>query len=179
MSTSGARQRVPSDGPGSGMNAAPAEPSPGPPAVDRPIAELIAHERVNELYRMAPRALVAGLVYCPFFVWAMTVKEPFAAAWVWLAVRTALGLLRLGDVALHLRAQPGPDHSSAWRRRGLAMLAVDAAGWAAIAPLFLNHRQGLEQALVLATLIAVAAIAIIAEQFLRALVRRSERYRTA
>jgi signal transduction histidine kinase/CheY-like chemotaxis protein len=140
------------------MSAAAAVSSAGVPTVDRPVAELIEHERVNELYRMAPRAIVAGLFYCPFFAWAMTVNKPLALAWVWLAVRLGFGLLRLGDIVLFLRARPGVDQTPAWRRRGITLLAFDVAGWSLLAPVFLNHDAGVAQAMVLATLFAVAAI---------------------
>jgi signal transduction histidine kinase/CheY-like chemotaxis protein len=138
--------------------AAPHTAGAAPAPVDRPIDELIEHERVIELYRMAPRALIAGLLYCPFFVWALTLSKPIPFAYAWLAARTGLGLLRLWDIHLFQRAKPGPAGTGVWRRRGLTMLVLDATGWAVLAPVFLNSTVGLEQALVLATLFAVAAI---------------------
>jgi len=126
--------------------------------VDRPIDELIEHERIKALYAMAPPPLVAGLAYGPLFTWAMTFAAPFTAAYWWLAARTAFGLLRLLHVHRFLRADPGPAQISRWHRTGLAMLTLDAAGWAAMVPVFLNRHSGLEQALVLATLTAVTAL---------------------
>ncbi|MBE7418836.1 MAG: response regulator [Ideonella sp.] len=127
-------------------------------ALERPIDELIEHERIKSLYRMAPHQLVAGLAYGPLFTWAMTYAAPFAAAYWWLAARTAFGLLRLWHVRRFLRADPGPGQIGRWHRTGLVLLALDAASWAALAPVFLGGRTGLEQALVLATQIGVTAI---------------------
>ncbi|MFO1219740.1 MAG: response regulator [Burkholderiaceae bacterium] len=129
-----------------------------PAVVDRPVDELIAHERVKAIYLMAPRVLIAGLLYGPFFTWAITIGRSMPAAWAWLAVRSTLGLLRLWDIHRFTRARPGPADTPRWRRRGLTMLLLDAAGWAALAPVFFNSTHGLEQALVLATVFAVAAL---------------------
>ncbi|MBL8318873.1 MAG: response regulator [Burkholderiaceae bacterium] len=151
------RRAQPEGAPGS-ATAAPQPAGPVPAPVDRPIDELIEHERVIALYRMAPRALVGGLLYCPFFVWALTINKAIPFAFVWLTVRTGLGLLRLWDIHRFLKSNPGPTELGVWRHRGLTMLVLDSAGWAALAPVFLNSTQGLEQALVVATLFAVAAI---------------------
>lgn len=126
--------------------------------VDQPIDELIEHERIKALYGMASPPLVAGLAYGPLFTWALTYTAPFAAAYWWLAARTAFGLLRLWHVRRFLRADPGPGQIARWHHTGLAMLTLDAAGWATLVPVFLNRHSGLEQALVLGTLAAVTAL---------------------
>jgi len=137
-----------------------AAPSPQQPASgERPTtAQLIARQRIVSQYRMAPLPLVAGLVYTPIFVAALWTTVAHATLLLWAAARLAIGVLRLLDVQRFQRAQPAPHQIEHWNRRGLALLCVDAAVWAAIGPLFLTEHPGLRQTIVVATLIALPSI---------------------
>jgi signal transduction histidine kinase/ActR/RegA family two-component response regulator len=119
-------------------------------------ARLIERQRIVSQYRMAPLPLVAGLAYCPLFVLALwsTVDQGWLLAWA--AARLLVGAARLLEVRrFHLER---PQQIATWRRRGLWLLCLDAAVWAAIAPLFLSAAPGLQQTLIVATLIALPAI---------------------
>src|SRR5688572_20113224 len=121
-------------------------------------AQLIARQRIVSQYRMAPLPLIAGLVYCPILVVALWSSVGHAMLLLWAAARLASGALRLLDVQRFRRADPTPQQIEPWARRGLALLCVDAAVWAAIGPLFLTAVPGLQQTVVVATLIAVPSI---------------------
>jgi signal transduction histidine kinase/ActR/RegA family two-component response regulator len=121
-------------------------------------AQLIARQRIVSQYRMAPLPLIAGLAYCPIFVAALWSSVDHATLLLWAAARVASGALRLFDVQRFRRADPTAQQIEPWARRGLALLCVDAAVWAAIGPLFLTPQPGLQQTLVVATLIALPSI---------------------
>ena len=126
---------------------------------DKPsTAQLIARQRIVSQYRMAPLPLIAGLVYCPIFVAALWGSVAHATLLLWALARVASGALRLFDVQRFHRADPSPQQIEPWGRRGLALLCIDAAVWAAIGPLFLTAVPGLQQTVVVATLIALPSI---------------------
>ena len=130
-----------------------------PPSGERPTtAQLIARQRIVSQYRMAPLPLVAGLAYAPVFLAALWTTVAHATLLAWAAARLAIGVLRLLDVQRFRRAEPAPQEIAHWNRRGLALLCVDAAVWAAIGPLFLTEQPGLQQTVVVATLIALPSI---------------------
>jgi signal transduction histidine kinase/ActR/RegA family two-component response regulator len=132
---------------------------PVPASGDRPTtAQLIARQRIVSQYRMAPLPLIAGLIYCPILVAALWPTVGHTTLLLWAAARLAGGALRLLDVRRFRRANPTPQQIEPWNRRGLAMLCVDAAVWAAIGPLFLTAAPGLQQTVVVATLIALPSI---------------------
>lgn len=136
-----------------------ATPPQQPASGERPTtAQLIARQRIVSQYRMAPLPLVAGLVYAPILVAALWTTVAHATLLLWAAARLAIGVLRLLDVQRFQRAQPKPHQIEHWNRRGLALLCVDAAVWAAIGPLFLTEHPGLQQTIVVATLIALPSI---------------------
>jgi signal transduction histidine kinase/ActR/RegA family two-component response regulator len=107
---------------------------------------------------MAPLPLIAGLVYCPIFVAALWSSVSHATLLWWATARVAAGALRLTDVLHFWRVNPTAEQIEPWKRRGLALLCIDAAVWAAIAPLFLTRQPGLQQTVVVATLIALPSI---------------------
>ncbi|HEX6720140.1 MAG TPA: response regulator [Burkholderiaceae bacterium] len=121
-------------------------------------AQLIARQRIVSQYRMAPLPLIAGLVYCPIFVLALWSSVAHTTLLLWAAARLAAGALRLFDVQRFHRAAPKLEQIEPWGRRGLALLCVDAAVWAATGPLFLTVLPGLQQTVVVATLIALPSI---------------------
>jgi signal transduction histidine kinase/ActR/RegA family two-component response regulator len=121
-------------------------------------AQLIARQRIVSQYRMAPLPLIAGLIYCPIFVLALWSSVGRATLLWWAAARLASGALRLFDVQRFRRADPTPKQIEPWAQRGLALLCIDAAVWAAIGPLFLTAQPGLQQTVVVATLIALPSI---------------------
>ena len=128
-------------------------------AGERPTtAQLIARQRIVSQYRMAPLPLVAGLVYAPIFVAALWPTVAHTLLLLWAAARMAIGAVRLFDVQRFQRAEPTPQQVVHWNRRGLALLCVDSAVWAAIGPLFLTAVPGLQQTVVVATLIALPSI---------------------
>jgi signal transduction histidine kinase/CheY-like chemotaxis protein len=130
-----------------------------PPPGERPsTAQLIAWQRIVSQYRMAPLPLIAGLVYCPLFVAALWSDVGHTVLLLWAAARLAIGTLRLADVQRFQRANPTPQQIEPWARRGYVLLCADAAVWAAIGPLFLTAVPGLQQTLVVATLIALPSI---------------------
>jgi signal transduction histidine kinase/CheY-like chemotaxis protein len=132
---------------------------PAPVTGERPTtAQLIARQRIVSQYRMAPLPLIAGLVYCPIFVAALWTSVAHATLLLWGAARVVSGALRLFDVQRFHRADPTPEQIEPWKRRGLALLCVDAAVWAAIGPLFLTSTPGLQQTVVVVTLIALPSI---------------------
>jgi len=127
--------------------------------VEQPTTSLlIARQRIVSQYRMAPLPLIAGLVFCPIFVAALWSSVGRATLLLWAAARLTSGALRLFDVRRFRRADPTPHQIEPWARRGLALLCVDAVVWAAIGPLFLTPQPGLQQTVVVATLIAVPSI---------------------
>jgi len=121
-------------------------------------AQLIARQRIVSQYRMAPVPLIAGLVYCPVFVAALWSSVGHVTLLLWAAARLASGALRLLDVQRFRRADPTPQQIEHWSRRGLALLSVDAAVWASIGPLFMTAEPGLQQTVVVTTLIALPSI---------------------
>jgi signal transduction histidine kinase/CheY-like chemotaxis protein len=121
-------------------------------------AQLIERQRIVSQYRMAPLPLIAGLVYCPLFVSALWSTADHALLLLWAAARLIGGALRLLDVQRFHRVRPSPQQIAPWSRRGLLLLCLDAAVWGAIGPLFLIATPGLQQTVVVATLIALPSI---------------------
>src|SRR5262245_42468341 len=121
-------------------------------------AQLIERQRIVSQYRMAPLPLLAGLLYCPLLVLALWSAVDHTTLLAWAAARVLIGVTRLLDVQRFNRARPPAQQIAPWSRRGFALLCLDAAVWAAIGPLFLTEAPGLQQSLIVATLIAVPAI---------------------
>jgi signal transduction histidine kinase/CheY-like chemotaxis protein len=122
------------------------------------IAQLIEHQRIVSQYRMAPLPLVAGLSYCPLFVVALWGSVSHSVLLLWAALRLLGGSSRLWDVRAFHRVRPSAQQIVPWGRRGFALLCLDATGWASIGPLFLTETPGLQQTVVVATLIALPSI---------------------
>lgn len=138
------------------------EPSPqtlSPHAKERhSTAQLIEHQRLVSLYRTAPLPLIAGLVYVPVLLAALWPTVGHGLLLPWALARVAAGAARLFDARRFHRLRPTPREIAPWQRRGLVLLCIDAVVWGAIGPLFLTPKPGVQQTMVVATLIALPSL---------------------
>ncbi len=126
-------------------------------AIDRQVDA----ERVAALYAMTLTPTLAGLLFSTLPVIYFWGRLPVALPLAWLGLRGLITLLRCLDVQRYRRAAPDAAQTDYWRQRYLALLAVDALSWGAMAWVFDVPALPMLSGVVLASMVGVAAVGLL------------------
>jgi two-component system, sensor histidine kinase len=124
------------------------------------VAGRVRFDQIHSHYRLTPPPVMAGLVFTLLLAWAVSASAGWTLALAWAACKWAVGGVRLAE---HWRFERDPrreQRAEYWYWRYYALMLLDGISWGAICWLFLPTGIGPMDAVIVASVIGVAAAAI-------------------
>ncbi|HEY2929180.1 ATP-binding protein [Piscinibacter sp.] len=124
------------------------------------VDQQVEDERVATVYALTSSPVLAGMA---FSVLVSVILWPYRAGALvagWLLVKLVLGAVRLRDVQ-RFTATPAAERRIAhWRRRSIALLAIDGVSWGVMGVVFMPEGAPGIHTVILASLVGIAGVGV-------------------
>ena len=120
--------------------------------VDRQVDD----ERVTTLYELTATPLVAGVAFAILVAVILWPYRPGVVVAGWLAAKLFIAALRMRDVIRFKRTAGHTRDVATWKRRAVALLAIDGICWGTMGLIFMPDEAPGVQAVIIASLIGIA-----------------------
>ena len=120
----------------------------------------VDNERVATVYALTTSPVLAGMAFSVLVAVILWPFRPAALVAGWLLVKIVLGSVRLRDVQRFTRSPTRNEHIAYWRRRSIALLAIDGASWGAMGLMFMPEGLPGIHAVMLASLVGIAGVGV-------------------
>lgn len=124
------------------------------------IADRIASEQVELMYRLTPIPVWIGLGFATVMALLALNWVPAAAALGWLAVNGCVSFVRATETGRYEADARRHQRSLYWRDRYIAWMVLNCLVWSAMFFLFGEHVGGLTFALILAGTVGIASVGV-------------------
>ena len=145
------------------MNSAATPPAAEPPVFDSAVLQVerqVEDERVATVYALTASPVFAGMAFSVLVAVILWPHRPAALVLGWLALKLGTAAWRLNDVRRFNRTAPAERRLARWKRRSVALLALDGIGWGLMGIVFMPEGQHGVQGVILASLVAIAGVGV-------------------